>query len=268
MISTEEYASLAGVVADARFTYGSDVNQFVDLYVPTTGAFHPVVVLVHGGCWRERYDAKPLGGICSALKAAGLAVWSVEYRRNGNGGGYPQTMLDVAQATDMLREVAAEYHLDLARVITMGHSAGGQLALWLAGRGRLAATSPVYSAAPLPVSGVVCLAGIIDLVAAADQGLCGEDLALVMGGTPDASPEHYQDASPMALLPLGVKQIHLVGALDEGILANVRPYVEAAEAAGDDVRLVVIPDAGHFELVVASTAAWEQVCAAAIELAG
>ena len=115
-------------------------------------------MLVHGGSWREAYSAKPLGGICRALTGAGFAVWNIEYRRTGNGGGYPQTLLDVAQAADLLRSAVAEHALDLSRVVTMGHSAGGQLALWLAARPRVPESSPVYTANPLDVRGVVCLA--------------------------------------------------------------------------------------------------------------
>ena len=121
MITTEEYADLPAVAPDATFAYGEDTNQFVDLYLPQGAGLHPVLVLVHGGCWREKYSAKPLGGLCRALAASGFAVWNVEYRRNGNGGGYPQTLLDVAQAADLLRTVVAEHSLDLSRVVTMGH---------------------------------------------------------------------------------------------------------------------------------------------------
>lgn len=266
MISTEAYTELPSVAPDATFSYGADENQYVDLYLPAGEGLHPVVVLVHGGCWRALYGAKPLGGICRALNAAGIAVWNVDYRRNGNGGGYPQTLLDVAQAADLLEQVASEYNLDTNRVITMGHSAGGQLALWLAGRARLDPASRVYRPNPLPVKGAVCLAGIIDLVSAVSQGLCKDDLPLIMGGLPADVPDHYRDASPMAMLPLGVRQIHVVGDADTGILANVEPYVAAAESAGDAVRLTIVPEAGHFELVVTGTPAWETVKAAAIEL--
>ncbi|MCC6897246.1 MAG: alpha/beta hydrolase [Anaerolineae bacterium] len=265
-MNTEEYSALPAVEPDAIFRYGEDENQFVDLYVPQGEGLHPVVVLVHGGCWRAMYGAKPLGGICRALNTVGIAVWNVEYRRDGNGGGYPQTLLDVARAADLLEKAAVEYPLDLARVISMGHSAGGQLALWLAGRRRLSPNSPIYSADPLPVHGVVCLAGVIDLVNAVAQGLCGETLPQVMGGLPADVPDHYRDASPMALLPLGVRQIHVVGDADTGILANVQPYIEAAEAAGDNVRLTIVPEAGHFEIVVAGTAAWQAVQSAVLAL--
>ncbi len=165
----------------------------------------------------------------------------------------------------LLGTVAAEYQLDLTHVVVVGHSAGGQLALWLAGRGRLEPMSPVYSANPLVIRGVVCLAGVIDLVNAVAQGICGDGLTLIMGGTPEAVPDHYANASPMALLPLGVRQIHIVGDEDEN-MANVQPYLEAAAAAGDNVQLIVPANTGHFEVVVTGTPAWGKVLEAVIEL--
>lgn len=265
LISTEEYTQLPAVAPDVSIPYGVDANQFVDLYLPQIAGTHRVVVMIHGGCWGEHYSAKPLGGICRALADDGFAVWNVEYRRNGNGGGYPQTLLDVALAVDMLRNAADAYKLDLAHVVVVGHSAGGQLALWLAGRSHISATSPVYNANPLPIRGVVCLAGVIDLVNAAAQGICGDGLTTFIGGTPESVPDHYQNASPMALLPLGIRQIHIVGDADEN-MANVEPYLEAAAAAGDDVKLIVPANTGHFEVVVTNTPAWEMVREAIIEL--
>ncbi|MBA3868852.1 MAG: alpha/beta hydrolase [Anaerolineae bacterium] len=267
LISVQDYVDLPAVAADATYAYGDDPNQVVDLYLPQGAGLHPVIVLVHGGCWGEKYSAKPLGGIARDLTEAGFAVWNIEYRRNGNGGGYPQTLLDVGQAADLLRTVVAEHSLDLSRVVTMGHSAGGQLALWLAARSRLPATSPLYNPNPLAVRGVVCLAGVIDLVDAAAKGHCGDGLTSFMGGTPEQVPDHYQSASPKELVPLGVRQIHIIGELDE-LLSNVRSYIEAAQTAGDDAQLMIIPQADHFELVVATTAAWTTVREAAITLAG
>lgn len=266
MISVEDYVNLPVVAPEATFAYGQEPNQMVELYLPLGDGLHPVVVFVHGGCWGERYGAKPLGGLCRALTEVGFAVWNIDYRRNGNGGGYPQTFLDVAQAADLLRTVAAEHALDLSRLVTMGHSVGGHLALWLAARNRVLPTSAVYSANPLSVRGVVCLAGIIDTVGAVAQGLCGENLPRIMGGLPQDVPERYQSTSPMELLPLGVRQIHVVGAADEEILVNVRPYIDAARNAGDHPELMIVPEAGHFELVVATTEAWPVVCEAAVKL--
>lgn len=264
MISVDDYVNLPVFEPDATFQYGEDVNQFVELFLPE-GEAQRVVVMVHGGCWGAKYDGKPLGGICRALNKDGFAVWNLEYRRNGIGGGFPNTFLDVAQGTDLLRTVAEEYKLDLTNVVAVGHSAGGQLALWLAARQRLKPTSPVYTPDPLPITGVVCLAGVVDLVGAAASGLCGENLPLLLGGKPDEVPDHYHDASPMELLPLGVKQTHIVGELDE-MLPNVRGYVRAARAAGDVVELNVLAGADHFELVVATTKEWAMVREAVMDI--
>ncbi len=263
LISVEEYTNLPAVAPDVHLPYGEDSNQYVDLYLPQTEEKHPVVVMLHGGCWREQYSAKPLGGICRALADAGFAVWNVEYRRTN--GVYPHLLRDVAQATEMLRTIAPNYQLDLERVVTVGHSAGGQLALWLAGRHRLSPTSPLYNPNPLPIRGVVCLAGVIDLVNAVAQGICEGGLTTIMGGTPEAVSDHYQNASPMALLPLGVRQIHIIGDSDDNMM-NVQPYVDAAIAAGDDVKLLIPANTGHFEVVATGTPAWEMVREAVVNL--
>ncbi len=266
LISTEDYMRLPKVAPDATYAYGPDAIQVIDLFLPSGARPHPVIVMLHGGCWGARYGAKPLSGLCRTLAEVGFAVWNVDYRRNGNGGGYPAFLLDVAHATDVIRSAAAEHPLDLTRVVTMGHSAGGQLALWVAARRQLPLTSPVYLPNPLPITGVVCLAGIVDLVEAVPQRQCQADLVPIMGGTPEQVPERYQQASPMALLPLNVRQIYIVGDADDEIIANGSPYVTAAQKAGDDVALTIIPDAGHFELVVPTTHAWPVVRDAALSL--
>src|SRR5579872_5792979 len=123
--------------ADARLRYGPDPLHFGDLRLPGGTGPHPVVVMVHGGFWRARFNLEYAGHLCAALAALGIATWNVEYRRLGDtGGGWPGTLLDVAAAADHLRTLAAPYHLDLSRVVAMGHSAGGHLALWLAARRR------------------------------------------------------------------------------------------------------------------------------------
>ncbi len=116
---------------------------------------------------------------------------------------------------------------------------------------------------PLPISGVVCLAGVIDLVDAVAKKLCGDNLPLMMGGLPEQVPDRYQQASPMELLPIGVRQIHIVGDQDQ-MLPNVLRYAAAARDLGDDVTLTTLPDTGHFELVVPTIAAWETVRAAVL----
>jgi acetyl esterase/lipase len=266
LLTVDDYVRLPSIPADHRLPYGPDPSQFGDLYLPSQPGPHPVVILVHGGCWRAEYGLAPLGQLCTALTGEGLAVWNMEYRRLGNGGGWPATFIDVATAADALRDIAGQYALDLARVVVMGHSAGGHLALWLAGRHRLPPESQLFTAAPLPLRGVVALAGVPDLVEGVRRDLCGGACRELVGGAPDAVPERYRQASPHALLPLGVPQLHIVGREDQSVPADyVQQYVAFA-AEQDDVHLDILEATGHFEPVVASTAAWATVRQAVLVL--
>ena len=144
-LTPDDYQRFPTVAPDHRYAYGSHPQQFAELTLPPTAPPHPVVILVHGGCYRAMYDLRPLGALAADLADAGFAVWNIEYRRYGNGGEFPRMFLDVATAADHLRLIASEHHLDLERVIAMGHSAGGHLALWLAGRPKIPPESPLYS---------------------------------------------------------------------------------------------------------------------------
>ena len=237
--------------ADFRFQYGDDPLQFADLRLPSGDGPFPVVVLVHGGCWLAQYGVGHLGAMAEALTDSGVATWTLEFRRIGNeGGGWPGTFLDVSRGVDLLRDVAADHALDLDRVILVGHSAGGHLALWLAGRHKLPPDSPLYLPDPLPVKGVIGLAPAADLELTYRNQTCGDAAQRLIGGTPEEFPQRYREGSPAALLPLGVPQLIINGALDEGWLIVSRAYQEKARALGEEVRLVVPPDAGHFELVM------------------
>ena len=260
------------IAADRRLAYGPGGERFGDLYLPrravphyVTG-LHPVAIVLHGGCWQARYGLAPLGRLCAALAAEGLAVWNVEYRRLDNGGGWPLTFMDVAAAADALRRMAPVYHLDLARVISIGHSAGGHLALWLAGRHHLPASSLLYSAAPLPLCGVLSLAGVPDLAAALKEGLCGDAAAKLAGGLPSEVPAHYQQASPIEMLPLGVRQWHIIGRDDDTVHVDYLQRYAAVAAQHDPVQLDILPDAGHFEVVDPRAPAWAAVRDAALAL--
>ena len=166
---------------------------------------------------------------------------------------------DVAIAADFLRQIADRHNLNLQRVISMGHSAGGHLALWLAGRQAIKTHSPLHMDDPLPIHGVVALAPLADIRRASEREICDDALATVMGGTPATAPQHYADASPIELLPLGIPQVLIVGSGDADILDNVRGYIDAAERHRDDARLLVVPEAGHFEIVAVGSPAWSEV---------
>jgi acetyl esterase/lipase len=254
------------VAANHRIPYGEDPAQFGDLYLPEGEGPHPLAVVIHGGCWRAQYDLHPLGSMCAALRDQGVAVWNLEYRRLGNGGGWPGTFEDVAAGVDFLRSLADRFALDLARIVAVGHSAGGHLALWLAGRHRLPVESPLYVADPLPVSGVVALAAIADLAAGARWNLCGTACVDLIGGHPDEFPDRYRQASPVELLPLGVPQWHLVGGHDEIVPPAFLEAHVAVAKQHDPVRLDILPRSAHFEVVFPSADSWPSVQSAILSL--
>jgi acetyl esterase/lipase len=254
--------------ADHRVAYGADALQFGELRLPEGPGPHPVAIVIHGGCWLAEYDLAYMSALAAALAEDGIATWSIEYRRVGDaGGGWPGTFADVAAAADHLRELAEEHHLDLERVVALGHSAGGHLALWLAGRHRLGGEDALCGAAPLPLVGVVALAGIPDLATYASPAGCGSAVAPLLGGEPSEVPDRLRRASPIELAPLGVPQVLIVGELDTIVPSEqAERYAAVAGPAGDQVVVREIPEAGHFELVVPEGEAWSTVRDAVREL--
>jgi acetyl esterase/lipase len=250
--------------ADARIAYGPDEQQFGELRVPADPGLHPVVVVVHGGFWRAAYDLAHISHLCAELTLRGVATWSVEYRRLGHHfGGWPGTFLDVARGVDALRDVAPAYDLDLTRVMTVGHSAGGQLALWLAGRHRLPAGSPLASESPLPVVAAVALAGVVDLALAWEENLGDGVVGQFMGGPPSVLKDRYAAASPIELLPLGVRQVLVHGTHDATVPIELSErYVERAAELGDPASLLALDGAGHFEPIDPRADTWEVVAGA------
>jgi len=245
--------------ADHRIAYGQGEFQFGDLRLPKGEGRRPVAIVIHGGCWMSEYGLSYMGHLSAALTEAGVATWCVEYRRVGNdGGGWPGTFEDVARAADHLRTIAKTYPLDLNHVVAVGHSAGGHLALWLAARKLLPKDSPVYSPDPLPLRGVVSLAGVTDL--RHDGTACDTNVSQLMGGAAKDKVAIYDQASPIELLPLGIPSAIVQGSIDSIIpLAMAKDYADAAKKKGDDAKLVVIEKAGHFEVVDPKSFAWEAV---------
>ncbi len=259
LLTPQDYLRFPQAEADHRYSYGPHPLQFGELTLPQSEPPHPVILLIHGGCYRELYDLRPISAPAAAMAEAGFAVWNIEYRRHGNGGAFPQLFHDVAKAADHLRKIASAHQLDLDRVHGMGHSAGGHLALWLAGRPGIDEQSSLFVEHPIAIKSVIALAPLADIRRAAEQEMCGDALPTIMGGVPDDAPANYRAASPRQLLPLGAPQILIVGDQDQGILENVRPYVEAAREAGDELKFILLPDAGHFEVLSVGSHAWHSL---------
>lgn len=260
ILTTAQAMQLPSEEADHRLFWGLSEIQFGDLRLPAGPGPHPVVVLIHGGCWLSAYGMQYMGALGDALKAEGIATWNIAYRRVGDpGGGWPGTMLDVGAAIDDLRYLATKYPLDLDRVVLSGHSAGGQLALWAATRPRAAAGNPLRGENPLPVHGVVALSPVADLAASVsdETPICGRSAAQLLGGTPAEVAERYALVSPSELLPIGVPYAIVSGVEDQFVpAAHVAAFADAARRAGDDVRLELVPETGHFEVVAPGTVAF------------
>jgi acetyl esterase/lipase len=228
-----------------RIPYGDDPNQFGDLLLPETSGLHPVAVAIHGGFWRARFDLDHMAPVCMDLALNGVATWNIEYRRIGqSGGGWPGTAQDALKAFQYLETLAAVHPLDLDRVVLLGFSAGGHLALWIAGQKDRPA-----------IAGVVSLAGVADLRLASEMRLSNGVVDEFMSGGPlDVA------ASPIFLLPTGVKTRLVHGASDLTVPIEIaRQYTAAAIAAGDDTELIALPNTDHSPLIDPNSDAWRVV---------
>lgn len=240
----------------ATVAYGTEsALQVVDVWLPTGAGPHPTVLMVHGGCWQtEIADRRIMNWIAEDLRRRGVAVWNIDYRGvDREGGGYPGTFLDAAAAADALREHARRFHLDIDGLVAVGHSAGGHLALWLAGRHRLSAGSPLRTSNPLPITHVVSLGGLPDLEEAArppGSGCGTEVIARLTGG-------RFADTSVPRLGPIGAKQVLVNGMQDRIIpVAYAEGYAAPMRARGDDVQVRMVDQTGHVELIAPESAAW------------
>jgi dipeptidyl aminopeptidase/acylaminoacyl peptidase len=233
--------------AGARIAYGGEPLQFGDLRLPDGPGPHPLVVAIHGGFWRATYGLTTTAHVCHALAARGVATWNLEYRRLGDpGGGWPGTLEDVALGVRHVRRLAHEHPVDVDDIVLFGHSAGGQLALW--------------AARELPLRAVVSLAGVVDLEQASRRRLGDGVTDQLLGGTPEEVPERYERASPVALLPLGVRQVLVHGTEDDIVPFDLSEgYAARARAAGDDAVLVTLDGVGHFEPIDPQSRVFERM---------
>ena len=279
--TTDPFTLLAeNTPPSTHIAYGPDPLQFGELNLPAAGTNFPVAIVIHGGCWSANLPGLPseltshdlLRPLSAALAQQGIATWNIEYRRNGNsGGGWPGTYQDIGHAADILPQLAAANHLDLSRVIVIGHSAGGQLALWLAARKKLPRSSEIYQPSPLAIKGVVDIDGPPSLTTAApiDDMVCGTHvIQKFLGGTPQQVPDHYAQGSADGLLPTGVPQQLLYSGKTE-FLSKDRSqwsnlftnYAAAAKKSGDQVDLTRMDKSGHFDGINPKSKTWPTVLA-------
>jgi len=238
-----------------RIAYGSDPFQFADLRLPDARGLRPVAIVIHGGFWRAKYDLEYIVPGCEALTRTGIATWNLEYRRIGNpGGGWPGTFEDVAAGAEHLRAIAPQFGLDLNRVLAIGHSAGGHLALWLASSTKM-------------ITSAISLAGVVDLRRAWELHLSNTVVADFLGGSPEEVPDRYDFASPVEHLPLGIPQKLFHGTADASVPHEISErYVRMAQLRGDDAELITLEKASHFDPVDPRTKEFALVRQAALAL--
>ena len=252
-----------------RTSYGEDPSQFAELRFPTGKGPFPLLFVVHGGFWQSRYDLWHTGHLCAALTSKGIISCNIEYRRIGNaGGGWPGTFKDINLATHRIVEItSSDPRFDHARTAILGHSAGGHLALWLAGSHRISEGSPIHLDQKQAVTKAISLAGVSDLRLAWKQRLGHGIVTRLMGGTPNEVPDRYDACSPIELLPTGASQALIHGTDDDTVpVSQSEAYVEKAERLGDWPILVKLNGVGHYELIDPESEGWPQVVRAVLSL--
>jgi acetyl esterase/lipase len=249
----DDILTLRPPLADERAAYGADQNQFVDLRFPAKRQkVRPLAINIHGGFWRAKYNLDHAGHLCAALTSKGIATANLEYRRVGDeGGAWPGTFADIRAAYAFVVQNAAKWKIDAERIVVMGHSAGGQLALCLAAHEQR-------------VRRVISLAGVVDLLRAYELHLSNDAVVEFLRGTPTEVPDHYREADPMQLAIPQARQWLIHGAADEVVPVEFsREYVAAKKkltgTQKEELQLLEVPRAGHFDLIDPRSEAWRVV---------
>lgn len=253
-MSADDILSKPQPPPDVRLAYGADPNQFMEIRLPRAKGQHAALLNIHGGFWRAKYGLAHAGHLCEALRAAGVATFNIEYRRVGNqGGGWPGTFEDIRSAYRFVRQEYSRFRLDLDRIVVMGHSAGGQLAMCLA-----AHESSVHR--------VIALAGVVDLKKCYELHLSNDAVVEFLGGKPDAVSEHYREADPMEFDIPRTRQWLIHGRKDDVVPPEFsRDYVALKTKRGEDVQLIEVEQAGHFDLIDPASEAFKKVQGAVLD---
>ena len=263
-MTLDQYLALNGPQPTAQIAYGPAPSQYAQLFRPEGKGPFPVVVLVHGGCWTVQFGGiRQMRTVANALSEQGIAVWNVEYRRvDEEGGGYPGTYQDMHAALDSLQSHASQYQLDTSRILAMGHSAGGQLVQWIAGRSQLPKTSPLYREKFLQINNIISLGGLADLRHEEQliKSSCDRDIAELAGSASSERPDIYSDTNAAALLPNGTRTVLITGELDAISPPRVaHDYAAKAVKAGDHAEVLILPGASHYDEIAATSPAWKMV---------
>lgn len=229
--------------AVGKVSYGDDPSQWAELRRPE-GETRGTVVVIHGGFWREAYGAELGEPLAADLVERGWTTLNMEYRRVGNGGGFPQTFDDVHSALELVDAGGP--------VVILGHSAGGHLAAWAAGRLR-GGTWP----GRVEVTHVLSQAGVLDLASAYRERLGSGAVDDLMGFDPE--DPRFASADPAQQLPIDASVWALHAPDDEQVpIQQSQDYVAAARGAGTRAELVEVTG-GHFDLIDVTTDAWARV---------
>ena len=241
--------------ADIRLPYGDTLSHIVDFRLPAASGIRPLAVMIHGGFWRAKTNLLHAGHLCGALAAAGFASANIEYRRAGEVGcGWPGTFKDVTNAVQFARERANLVRGDAGRTVVLGHSAGGHLALWLAGE-------------VSDLAGVVALGPVASLRVASEMGLGGQAVREFLKVTPKEAPEVYRSADPEGR-PSGVPRVLIHGTADEIVPIELsREYVRLRQGDPGSVKLVELPGGDHFDVVDPQSRFWHVVLGEVTHLA-
>lgn len=258
LISVKDAVTTPQQPADFRYNYGPHVFQFGDLRLPEGLGPHPLLVIIHGGCWTTRFGLHLMDGMAGRLTGLGYATWNIEFRRVGQvGSSWPDLFEDVMDALLYVDDLANWHNLDKKRVILIGHSSGGHLALWLA--------SKMHSGWPgssVKVTGVVGLAPIVDLVSLAKSngGACQGSLKPLLEGSYQEVPERYVAASPVNM-PFGDIQQLLVSGRRDSIVPPTHVALQQTSRSdnGESTKHIISDSSGHFEMITPGTDAWELV---------
>ncbi|NMD56549.1 MULTISPECIES: alpha/beta hydrolase family protein [Tsukamurella] len=253
-VSTHQYLDVPGVDPEtlSGFLFRPSAHS-------ATGA-RPTIVLIHGGGWIKGATAEYVRPAAQALAARGFFVWSLNYRRAGDGGGWPTTFTDLAAGVDHLSRLQESIpEIDLGRVTVVGHSAGGQLAAWTAGRGTLPDGAPGANPAVRPHA-VVSLAGVLDMRLSLTKN---DHVLRVMGGTPEQYPDRYRLVDPLERMDPRVPVVAITGTDDTVVPPReAAEYVEALRRKGGSTALIEIPQTGHGEVIDVRNAWWPMIASA------